>query len=298
VYAARTVDVSRGGMLLEFIDDRLRAPSDPAELIGFATRLMTMFPSGMDVNFGSGAVHTRAQVVRLVSSGSTASPILLGCHFDKPLEVVDCRLLGLELEGDGTPTTPAPAPEGDGAPGSLSGLRGPKDELLVFLRDGSRSWDGGTADTAVPAAAVEGLSDDDLAMVNRRRPAVSPIAGSPMSPPWADGGEVVAHLFPCASPVLGPRYRARVVSLGSRSVVVDLPVPEGEADPFGWAAGLGADARIVCLADGCVLWEALVEVHRFEIGPDECVRAVLVADRPPPEAARLAVAAATEHVAV
>ena len=35
-----------------------------AQLVGFATRLMMMFPTGMETTFGSGAVKTHAVVVR------------------------------------------------------------------------------------------------------------------------------------------------------------------------------------------------------------------------------------------
>ena len=273
-YEARTVDVSRGGMLLEFVDEKLKAPSDPAELVGFATRLMMMFPTGMETTFGSGAVKTHAAVVRLVSSASTASPILLGCRFDTPLTDVDCRLLGLDLEGDETtePTErPAPA-EGF-------------DDLMGFLKDASRSWDFDFDEAEAPApTASTGLSDDDLAHVGRRAAASRPALGTPMSPPWAEPGEVVTHLFPTGAPVFGPRYRGRLVHAEPGLALVDLPLPPDEQDPFGWAAGLGATVRLVALCDGRVLWEAIATVTRFDVAPDEQVRASLLPDRDPPPA--------------
>lgn len=273
-YEARTVDVSRGGMLLEFVDDKLKAPSDPAELVGFATRLMMMFPTGMETTFGSGAVKTHAVVVRLVSSASTASPILLGCRFDTPLTDVDCRLLGLDLDGDETESEPAAdlAPE--------EGF----DDLMGFLKDASRSWDFDLdEDDDAPAAATT-LSDDDLAHVGRRAAASRPALGTPMSPPWAEPGEVVTHLFPTGAPVFGPRYRGRLVHAEPGLALVDLPLPPDEQDPFGWAAGLGATVRLVALCDGRVLWEAMATVTRFDVAPDEHVRTSLQPDREPPAA--------------
>lgn len=222
-YEARTVDVSRGGMLLEFVDDKLRAPSDPSELVGFATRLMLMFPTGMDTTFGSGAVRTHAAVVRLVSTASAASPILLGCRFDAPLTDVDCRLLGLDLDGDETddegeddvaPTAAAAvAQDAPGAPPAEAGF----DDLMNFLKDASRSWDfdlpapdatEAPADADAPATLTPAtLTEDDVALSGRRAAAQRPCLGTPMSPPWAEPGEVVTHLFPVGAPVFGPRYR-------------------------------------------------------------------------------------------
>ncbi len=293
-YEARTVDVSRGGMLLEFVDDKLRAPSDPSELVGFATRLMLMFPTGMETSFGSGAVKTHATVVRLVSTASTASPILLGCRFDAPLTDVDCRLLGLDLDGDetddeekaGDPVAAVAATvPTDVEPPAEAGF----DDLMGFLKDASRSWDfdlpapdatdalEASGDPRVPAS----LSDDDLAQSGRRAAAHRPCLGTPMSPPWAEPGEVVTHLFPVGAPVFGPRYRGRLVHLAPGLALVDLPLPPDESDPFGWAAGLGASVRLVALCDGRVLWETLAAVTRFAIAPDEQVRASLRPDREP-----------------
>jgi len=296
-YEARTVDVSRGGMLLEFVDDKLRAPSDPSELVGFATRLMLMFPTGMDTTFGSGAVRTHAAVVRLVSTASAASPILLGCRFDAPLTDVDCRLLGLDLDGDETddegeddvaPTAAAAvAQDAPGAPPAEAGF----DDLMNFLKDASRSWDfdlpapdatEAPADADAPATLTPAtLTEDDVALSGRRAAAQRPCLGTPMSPPWAEPGEVVTHLFPVGAPVFGPRYRGRLVHAASGIALVDLVLPPHEDDPFGWAAGLGASVRLVALCDGRVLWETLAAVTRFAVAPDEQIRVVLRPDREP-----------------
>src|SRR5262249_18290872 len=102
----------------------------------------------------------------------------------------------------------------------------------------------------------------------------------------ASGGseddEVVAHVFPNAFPFLGPRYRGHVVELRTRAVLVDLPVPLDEDDPIGWAAGIGCEARIVCLRGGRMLWDTKARVQRLAQAPGcEAVRAVLVAEQAP-----------------
>lgn len=282
VYEARTVDVSRGGMLLEFVDEKLKAPSDPAMLVGFASRLMTMFPTGMQTVFGSGAVRTHAAVVRLVSSGSTASPILLGCRFDEPLNDVDCKLLGIEADGDET-SKPPPAEDATAVARTEPGF----DALLSFLHDASRSWD---LAAAVGTAAPDGgpapmqVTEDDLALVNRAAGRAGPVLGSPMAPPWAEPGEAVLHLFPLGAAIFGPRFRGRLADADGTALAVDLPVPTDDEDPFAWAAGLGARARLVALLDGRVLWETVAEVLRLDVGPDESVRATLRAAEPAPAA--------------
>src|SRR5262245_14741608 len=79
-YAARTVDVSRGGMLAEITDPDFLPIGDRADLLPFAARVATVFPQGMDVFFGDGAVQVHADVVRLVTRPGDAV-LLLGCRF-------------------------------------------------------------------------------------------------------------------------------------------------------------------------------------------------------------------------
>ncbi|MCC7139171.1 MAG: PilZ domain-containing protein [Planctomycetes bacterium] len=253
-----TVDVSRGGMLLALVDGDLRAPSNPAELVAFASELASRFPDGIDVGFGGGAVVTKATVVRLVASPAAASPILLGCRFDPELTDSDCRLLGIELDGDETRRHVAD----DGLPAVDDAVRAPTDdpELLAPAR--------------TPAAAERTLhrADDVVPVARARRTART---------------EVVAHLFPAAIPFIGPRYRGRLTALRTRALEVDVVVPAGLDDPEGYVAALGTDARVVCLRDGRVLWETKARVHRLEVR-DGVVRATLRADKAPDTATRRA----------
>lgn len=272
VYEARTVDVSRGGMLLEFVDAKLAAPSDPGQLIAFATRLTTMFPTGMDISFGSGAVRTRAHVVRLVSGGSATAPILLGCAFYAPLPVTDCRLLGIGLEGDES-EGPAAGPPVAGEQAGVEGTRGDpavEDELVALLEDPTRSW--------TPDEDVEEPAEP------RHDGSPRPALGSPMLPPWAEPGEVVLHLFPRHPHATALRYRGRLLHAEAALVVADVPIPPDEGDPFGWVAALGANVRVVAVCDGRVLWESTAATARFDMGDGEHVRVSLRPDGAPPAA--------------
>jgi hypothetical protein len=316
IATGRTVDVSKGGMLLEMTEGEFQAPTDPSLLVAFASRLATSFPDGMAASFGEGAVRARATIVRLVTSPTGTTPILLGCRFDPPLEPVDCALLGLDTDGDET-TEKAAQREADALASGASPahpLHTRHDDLLTFIqatrdtwvddRSEPGSWSGAAVGTTVatarksatklaPAtepkspAVGESLTDEDMRGLNRRTSPPAPAVGSVSSPDFVEAGEIVAHLFPAVFPFLGPRYRGRVVELRTRALIVDLPVPAGEADPVGWAAGIGLDARIVCLRDGRVLWETRARVQRFEPGAGPgAVRAVLLADRAPTHAAR------------
>jgi hypothetical protein len=315
VAMGRTVDVSKGGMLLEMTEGEFQAPIDPSLLVAFASRLATSFPDGMSASFGEGAVRGHATIVRLVTSPTGTTPILLGCRFDPPLEPVDCALLGLDTDGDETAEMAARR-EAQALASSASPATPDtgRDDLLTFIQETrdtwvddraeSGSWSGAAVGATAPttrknavhlaptpamtnSGAVEGLDDEDMRRLNRRPAGAAVAVGSVTSPDFAKAGEVVAHLFPAVIPFLGPRYRGRVVELRTRALIVDLPVPAGEADPVGWAAGLGLDSRIVCLREGRVLWETRARVQRFEPGASAgAVRAVLLADRAPTHAAR------------
>lgn len=280
VYEARTVDVSRGGMLLEFVDEKLAAPSDPGQLIAFATRLTTMFPTGLDISFGSGAVRTRAHVVRLVSGGSATAPILLGCAFDAPLPATDCRLLGIGLDGD---ESDAPGVPGLPAAADRPGVEGTRDDrapddLVALLEDPTRSWTPDESPDERPDGGLEAQVEPRV--VGSRRPAL----GSPMLPPWAAPGEVVVHLFPLHAHATTLRYRGRLLHAEAALVVADVPIPPEEGDPFGWIAALGASVRAVAVCDGRVLWESTAATARFDMGDGEHVRVSLRPESAPPAA--------------
>ena len=144
-YAGKTVDVSRGGMLLELTDVAFRSVSAHADLVSFASRIATTFPTGMDVSFGEGAVRAKAHVVRVLAGGA-ASTLLLGCRFEPPLEIVDCRLLGVEAGGNEIDKGPSPATSWQAAEEEeralVQALLTGRDELLNFIQNEDRPWDG------------------------------------------------------------------------------------------------------------------------------------------------------------
>src|SRR5206468_3318144 len=99
-FAGRTVDVSRGGLLVEITDQEFLPLGEAPDLIPFAARVAMQFPHGMDVNFGDGAVQVHADIVRLVSRQGRSPLMLLGCQFEPPLSDFDCRLLGIDPGSD------------------------------------------------------------------------------------------------------------------------------------------------------------------------------------------------------
>jgi hypothetical protein len=229
---------------------------------------MMMFPTGMETTFGSGAEDARrGRTPREQRVHRVADPPRL------PLRHAAHRRrlppAGLDLDGDETEDEPAAnaAPE--------EGF----DDLMGFLKDASRSWDLDLDEPDDAPGTATTLSDDDLAHVGRRAAASRPALGTPMSPPWAEPGEVVTHLFPTGAPVFGPRYRGRLVHAESGLALVDLPLPPDEQDPFGWAAGLAAGAS-VAPATACSgrRW------RRAPVAPTST--RVAAPDREPPVAAR------------
>ena len=284
VVTGRTVDVSRGGMLLELRDPKFAVPTDASHLVAFATRLGTSFPVGLDVRFDGGSVRARATIVRLVANPTGATAILLGCRFDPPLTDVDCALVGLDNEGDETSKPAAAAPpaaDGSTSPSARPGTkkasrRSGRDDLLAFIEQGCDTWSGATpsvdaVDDCVPLEQL--LHEHDREVVHFSEPS---------------DDDTVAYVFPVGAPHLGSHARGRVVELHTRAVTVDLPAPAGESDAVEWAAHFGGEVRLVCLRDGQVLWEARAKVRRLRhAGPGE-VRFVLIADSAPPPASRLA----------
>jgi hypothetical protein len=101
-YVGRTVDLSRGGMLLEITDEDFLPIGASSDLLPFAARVAMQFPRGLDANFGDGAVQVHANVVRLVAKAGGPGPVLLGCKFEPALSDFDCGLLGITTGTDET----------------------------------------------------------------------------------------------------------------------------------------------------------------------------------------------------
>jgi hypothetical protein len=103
-YRARTIDLSRGGMLVELTDPAFleTAAEDHGQRFAAIANLMsTQFADGMKVHFGSVRIRSKAQVVRLVTRISDMA-FLLGCRFVPDLTDSECWQLGLDVALDET----------------------------------------------------------------------------------------------------------------------------------------------------------------------------------------------------
>ena len=130
---ARTVDVSRGGTLIEITDPEIFSTDRSAPFAGRAKEFETLFPDGIDVSFGEGAVLAFARIIRHVVDADRPELVLLGCQFAPELSPVDCRLLGIEFEN-------REATGSDAADGTSSSMRRDGDELVAFISTPGRSW--------------------------------------------------------------------------------------------------------------------------------------------------------------
>ncbi len=101
-YTARTVDISRGGMLAEITDPRFDRDEGSGTLVPFTAGVLFRFPEGMQVVFGDGAICAHAVVVRLSSCPGAPGGMRVGCRFDPALTVLDCGLLGIDPDDDET----------------------------------------------------------------------------------------------------------------------------------------------------------------------------------------------------
>jgi hypothetical protein len=111
-FAARTIDLSREGSLIEILDPRFLTSPDIATLVPFAARVAEEFGRGLVILFAGGALRVPARVVRLASGTRRLSPMRIGCRFESPLTDWACRMLRLELESDETGGAEAPSAEG------------------------------------------------------------------------------------------------------------------------------------------------------------------------------------------
>jgi hypothetical protein len=108
-FQARTIDISRGGMLVELTDPAFAASGAEgaagdgggAGFVALAMHVSSEFADGIKVHFGALRVRSRAQVVRLVTRIQDMA-FLLGCRFTSDLTPTECRLLGLDTELDET----------------------------------------------------------------------------------------------------------------------------------------------------------------------------------------------------
>jgi hypothetical protein len=103
VFRARTIDVSRGGMLVELVDPaftEVGSGDGAMRLVSLAARVSAEFAEGLKVRLGD-ARPRAAEVVRLVTRIQDMA-FLLGCRFTPELSVKECRLYGVAAGGDET----------------------------------------------------------------------------------------------------------------------------------------------------------------------------------------------------
>lgn len=160
---ARTIDVSRGGTLIEIADPTIFSTERPSPFADRAQEIRALFPDGIDVSFGEGAVLAFARIVRCLSVPDRGDLVLLGCKFEPALSPVDCRLLGIEFDADETGA-------GDGA-GPSKAVRVDGDELVLFIEAKDRNWTGSNVPAdATPVVApppVPGRSPSPLVYVEK-----------------------------------------------------------------------------------------------------------------------------------
>ena len=240
-FAGRTVDISRGGMLLDITDPEFQPLEESSDLIPFAARVATQFPDGMDVNFGDGAVQVHADVVRLVSKPGKTVGTLLGCKFHPPLTEFDCRLLGVDAGLDETPapataitkdvgheTAKAPVKREAAASAAPAPLLRGNDELRALIGVDLNKWQEDADEGPVAKAKITTMSRDAmggsemaaLAKPTASKPEKPAPAPKPSSAPKIDETDIAA--MKKSKPPPGSRQPALSTWAGEGSVVVHL----------------------------------------------------------------------------
>lgn len=97
-YAARTVEISRSGALLEMRDPAFVESGSEASLLAFSLRVVDEFSGGMRILFAEPRLSLAARIIRATRHPSAAS-LLIGCEFLAALTDEQCRMLGLSTEG-------------------------------------------------------------------------------------------------------------------------------------------------------------------------------------------------------
>ncbi len=189
---ARTVDVSRGGMLIEITDSDAFSTDRSAPFAGRAQEIEALFPAGIDVSFGEGAVLAFAHIIRHVVDVDRPELALLGCRFAPELSPVDCRLLGIEFE-----SSEAVGPDPADAASASAATRREGDDLVAFISTPGRVW-----------SAPEGPTDS------------SPVAASTKPP------SIGAKL------VYAPKSRSTEVLVPKPAAAVSVPSADPIANPL------------------------------------------------------------------
>lgn len=99
-YTGRTVDLSRGGVQVEFEVGRWTVPVETDALGVFTEVLRGHLPDGFEVSFGLGIVRARATIIRVIPVPRKGAPLRVGLRFDPELSTEDAQRLGLGMSGD------------------------------------------------------------------------------------------------------------------------------------------------------------------------------------------------------
>ena len=273
-YSGRTLDVSRGGMLLGLPCAFFRCVTDASSLVELTACVSSEFPNGIEATFLGGSVRARAEVVRVVLDGkSSAYPLLVGCRFEPVLTELECAALGIPISVDETnPDGPKLAEESnDHVPAPE--LRAVAAKALEAVEPPPRPVVGPAARPAPQRKRVEvGAAPPKAHPAAPPLPLVETRLGSPTRPPSTS---LNAHLFSVA-PAGGPRFSGPVASLDRLDATVLLTAPAGESDPVGWAAGLGMEVRAILLEDGAMRGEVRARVRRLDPTGQGQVRVTLL----------------------
>lgn len=263
VYPGRTVDVSRGGMLLGLTFAAFRSVVNASSIVELTSCVMSLFPRGIDVEFLGRDLRAKAHVVRVVLDLKAAYPLLVGCRFEPILGESECAALGVPISID---ETAADGPRIADASNDLVPL--------------------GAAPAGGPAPATSAQTPPQIPTTTATpestpAPLPTPAGGAAgLSAGVAASGRAIAvHLFPAWSQ-LGARCSGRLVTVAGQDAVVLLTAPAGEADGVGWACGLGARVRATLLDAGAVVGDVRARVVRIDAaGPGEA-RVTLALARP------------------
>lgn len=129
---ARTIDVSRGGMLVEARDDEV-PPVGLGDLVPLAFLVAVAFKDGMKAILGPG-MSVRAEVVRVTTSPVDRGFLRLGCRFERALTPRQCAALGIDETDVRDPALDLGSPEDDDA----AQLVAPLERTEVTARPGKR----------------------------------------------------------------------------------------------------------------------------------------------------------------
>ena len=95
-YAARTIELSRTGAVLEVRDDGF-GPESKSNLLEFSKRVADEFSGGMRIGFAEPKLSLAARVIRTMRH-PTAATLLIASEFLVALTDPQCRMLGLPTE--------------------------------------------------------------------------------------------------------------------------------------------------------------------------------------------------------